>query len=144
MTKRIILIILALSAVAFGQRKIMSVPFTAGLDTIANITADDTLYYTVSYSGLNWPAWMTVTQCVQDTVYITASDKVNEVTKVYDLANESTWTWAEIMKLRIVSYGDTITSKNITIGDAEGAITVFVQPDTVGTNTIYKVRVGGR
>lgn len=144
MIKKTFIILILLSSFLFAQEQIRAVPFTTGNDTIANINAADTLYYSITYSGLNWPDWIEVTQCVQDTVYITVSDKVNEATKIYDIANEAAWTWADIMKLRIVSAGDTITSNTITIGGAEGAITIFVQPDTIGTDTIYKVRVGGR
>jgi len=141
---KIFLSLLVLVSFSFGQQKVSAVPFIAGNDTIKNINAKDTLDYAITYSGLNWSAWMPVTKCVQDSVLILVTDKTGEVTKVYNIADEPNWTWAQIMRLRIRSSTGNIVSNSIYIGDSEGAITVFVQPDTVGTNTIYKVRVGGR
>ena len=144
MIKKIFIILLLLSVPLFAQQKVSYTAFASGSDTIANINQQDTLQYSITYSGLNWCAWENVTQCLQASAYISAADKTGEVTKVYDIANETDWTWAHLLRLRIVSAGDTITSSTMTIGDVSGALTIFIQPDTTGTNTVYdKVRVGG-
>lgn len=141
MVKKLIIGSFLLMSVSFGQTFQKFVPFTTGNDTTGNIDAQDTLEYAIGVSELNWPAWELVTQCMQDTVYITVADKLGEVTKVYDIVNETDWTLAEIMKLRIRSSTDTLESNVMTISGFNGAATIFVQPDTMGTNTLYKVRV---
>ena len=139
--KRIIfLIILPLFLFAQGQsEKPMAIqyPFTSGNDTVPNITEVDTVYWVGGISGLNWPAWN------QFSNYITAAEKTAEKTQVYDLAAETLWTWYDQIKFKIVSGSTTLESNVIPIGRVSGAVTLFVQPDTTGTSTVYKVRFGG-
>lgn len=145
MTKYIALLLM-LAVPLFAQQRLSAVPFVTGNDTIANIDKQDTLYFQLSWSGLNWPGeWQQATICMQDTAFVTVEDKAAEVTKVFDLSGETKWAWAPIMRLRILSDADTLISNAVSLADLNlGTVSVFVQPDTSGTNTIYKVRVGGR
>ena len=131
-----------LCLVAFGtinaQTSRIKVPFISGNDTISQITDQDTVYWRGGVSGLNLPAWNVLTN------YVSAAEKVAETTQIYILVNEDMWTWYNIIQFRIDSKADTLDSKNVTVGDTRGEWTLFVQPDTSGTNTIYKVRFGGR
>ena len=140
--RKIFLINLILPLFLFAQgqsEKPMDTQFTfiSGNDTIPQITAQDTVYWVGGISGLNWPAWNEFTN------YISAAEKVAEETQVYDLSAETLWTWYDQIRFKIVSGSTTLTSKIIPIGRVNGALTLFVQPDTMGTNTVYKVRFGG-
>jgi len=143
-----LIFILILCLPLLAQQKIRAVPFTTGSDTIDNIDAQDTLQFRGWYSELNAPDWIELSSEINDSLYVSAWSKISETTHIYNIANEDWWTWFNIGQLRIISSADTITSNTFSIGDATGAITIFVQPDTVisttpDTVTVYKVRVGG-
>lgn len=143
MIKMLFLLLVPMFLFAQNQR-ISSVPFTSGSDTIANIDQQDTLQARLGYGGLGVGAWKTLAQAYNDTVYITVTDKKNEATKIFILSDETWWTWADYIDFRILSSADTITSTaNTRIGDSRGAVTAFLKPDTTGTNTVYRLRVGG-
>ena len=132
------IISLLLITCGFGQNYMpIAVPFVSGNDTIPNLT-QDTLAWRVIISGVDPPAWNDFTD------YITAAEKAAETTLVYDISNESNWTWGEYLQLKLYSGGTELTSNSILIGNTNGRITVFVQPDTLaGSKTLYKVRVSG-
>lgn len=143
-----ILFLLLLPLFLFAQKSVY-VPFVTGNDTIFS-AGQDTLQIRIGITELGWGPWETPSKvlCENDTVYITADDKANEYTKIYRASDEDWWTWCHIMQLRILSQSDTLYSRNLTIGDWEGAVSIFVQPTIYGDATvdtvIYKVRVGGR
>lgn len=145
MRKYLMFFVLVFAVCGYSQvQRISSVPFTTGNDTIANIDQQDTLQARIGYSGLGVGPWKTLTSSVNDTVYITVTDKSNEAVKIFRLSDETWWTWADYIEFRILSASDTITSTSSTrIGDARGAVTGFLLPDTTGTNTVYRLRVGG-
>lgn len=112
--------------------------FKAGADTCANTTSQDSLDWRIWASGGSATAWTTLTD------YITGAEKAAGTTVAYPLANESTWTWADFVQLRIRSQADTITSDVFNIGLLRGAVTVFVTPDTSSTKTYYGgSKIGG-
>jgi len=136
---RKLIFILLVPLFVFGQRPMSTaIPFISGNDTIPNINVQDTVLWQGTVSGLNWPAtWHTFTD------YITVAEKVAEDTQVYILADETYWTWFQMIRFRIDGGATVLTSNPVTVGATDGKITLFVQPDTIGTDTIYKVRVGG-
>jgi hypothetical protein len=146
MELKTLIFLLLFTVPLFAQQKVAVIPFPATTDTINNLFAQDTVQFRGWYSGLTEPSWINLSSEVYDSVYVSNYCKLNEQTRVYNIANESWWTWFNIGQLRILSNADTITSVTFSIGDASGAITIFVQPDTIAspdTATVYKVRVGG-
>ena len=128
---------------AIAQRQMSTaVPWISGNDTIPNVTHQDTIQWQGTVSGLNWPAtWNTMTN------YFSAAEKVAEDTQVYILADETYWTWFQMVRFRIDCMGSVLTSKPVTIGSTSGAVTLFLQADTITvgdtTKTLYLGRVGG-
>ena len=149
MKKLILLLVLLIPALSFAQMKIYYVPFIVGNDTIFTTTSD-TIDVRIGISGLAYGPWEAVTKVLafNDTTHITSDDKAGQLTKTYYLADETWWTWAQKLQVRIRAEDDTLTGKMVNIGDAEGSITLFVQPTIFGDATpdtiLYKVRVGGR
>lgn len=129
--KKLIFILLCLPAFVFGQ-SMKETLFTA-TDTVGVITTPDSVYIQFYDSP-----WYLLTSCTDDTAFITADDKVGEETKVFMLARESYWTQSSSMRFQIRNTGvDTITSAYIFTSELQGAFTLFIKPDTVGTNTLY-------
>ena len=147
--KKTLLILLLLVPMLFAQQKIDMTPFVSSNDTILNANPDS-IDIQFAQGGVEMGSWEALTEviCDNDTVYVTADDKAAERTKVYPLAQESFWTWAQILRIRIRGSADTLTSKYLPVGDSEGALSLFVQPTIYGNATvdtiIYKVRLGGR
>lgn len=102
-------------------------------DTVGSITTPDSVYIQFYDSE-----WELLTSCTADTAMITGDDKVGEVTKVFILAREDYWTQSGSMRFQIRNTGvDTITSSYVFQSGMKGAFTLFMRPDTVGTNTFY-------
>ena len=130
--KRILFLLLFLPLFVYGQAGIVQTLFVA-TDTVGTITAPDTVEV-----KLGDGPWKILSESVNDTAYVTVDDKVGEVVQVFNLAAEDWWTYANNLQVRVYSTGtDTITSKNVGIGGLRGAITLFLRPDTSGTNTTY-------
>ena len=132
-------ILLLLPIFVFGQYLSEPLcPTTA--DTIANYTTQDTLLWRVYIGNAPPGAWNMPTD------YITAAEKLAETTLLYSLSDESTWMWGEMLEIRIKGEVDTTGSKVFKIGHLRGAITVFINPDTLlaETEVDYSLsRVGG-
>ena len=128
-----ILFILLIPLFVYGQAYFRVTPFAAA-DTIGSLTTEDSIQVQFGNSP-----WQLLTQSLNDTAFVTANDKSAETELVFDLANETFWTFTSNMRFRIVSTGtDTITSDWIRVPtSANGAVTLFIRPDTVGTNTFY-------
>jgi len=128
---KILIFLLLLPVLCFSQTLYQGGIFAAA-DTIGSITVPDSIEMQF-YDG----PWKLLTKCVNDTSYVTVDDKVGEVTKIYYLAGESYWTYSNSFRFRIYATGvDTITS-NYVFHSGDGAYTLFIKPDTVGTNTLY-------
>ncbi len=144
MKNTIILFIVALAAMLILANfpynpPVKVVPFMTGNDVINSITSVDTIKWRPGYQGLNENAdWNIIT------TYITATDKANEKTIFIPLSDESGWGWMDYVQFQISGNGQTLTSDKYFIGGRAGAFSLFVQPDTSGTNTTYKVRLGGQ
>ena len=139
---KLIFLILILPLIAFSQ----TVYFNEALchatdDTVDNYTTQDTVLWRVYAGGVAPGAWNMPTN------YITAAEKLAEVTLIYALADESTWTWGEMLEIRIKGETDTTGSKVFRIGHLRsGAVTLFINPDTVLANTNVDYggsRIGG-
>ena len=147
--KNLIYLFLLLPLLLYGQQKVFEVPFVTGNDSVLTTTSD-TLDIRFGVEGLDWGVWEALTKvlCANDTVYVTKDDKTAERTKVYYVSDEAFWTWTQLLQIRIRAGSDTLTSKTMTIGGTEGAVSIFVQPTIYGDATVdtilYKVRVGGR
>ena len=129
-----ILLFLLIPIFVFGQAPFRVQPFAAA-DTIGSITSQDSIQ--ALFGG--GADWQLLTESLHDTAYVTANDKSSELELVFDLANESFWTYASKIRFRIVAFGtDTITSSWVHLPtSANGAATLHIKPDTVGTNTFY-------
>ncbi len=134
---RYIFLILLFPMFIFAQTGILENLFTSGSDTVGNDNKQDTLQWRLITDKHTGP-WNNVTS------YIDTTEKQAENSLVFDLANESGWTWSGNIQLRILSNSDTITSRVIGIGQTSGAITVFITPDTSNSKTIYDGEIGGR
>lgn len=120
--------------------------FPATYDTMSSATTKDTIEARLG-NGTLWGPWKQLTESHSDTADITATDKKNEVTKVYELADEAWWTWGALLEVRIRSHAgsDTITSNTFSLQNREGAITLWIYPDTTGSKTDYGGSlIGGR
>ncbi len=133
---KLIFLIMFLPLFVFGQF-INENPMTSGSDTCASTTSQDTLDWQIWKGGIGADTWNAVTN------YITGAEKAAGTEQQISLADESGWHWGEMLKVRIRSEADTITSNAVKIGHTNGAITVFVEPDTSSTKCFYKVRIGG-
>ena len=130
MIKKLIFL-LFVPAILWGQS--MRETLFAAADTIGSITTADSVYIQFYDSP-----WYLLTSCTDDTAMVTALDKVGEVTKVFMLAREDFWTYAGKIRFQIRDTGvDTITSDYVYTNNLSGAFTLFIKPDTVGTNTFY-------
>jgi len=125
--KTLIFMLLFLPALVFSQTMISEKLFTNLTDTTENYASNDTV--DIQLIGFGDGSWHILTD------YITAAEKLAETTLEYRLAGESWWTHAPTMKVRIRSAATTITSKPISIGHLDGAITVWIVPDTVLADT---------
>jgi hypothetical protein len=117
----------------YGQVGFEYSPFAAA-DTIGSLTSQDSIECRFGNSP-----WQLLTQSLNDTAFVTENDKSGEVELVFDLANESYWTYTTNFQLRIVAFGtDTMTSSRMRFPtNSNGAVTLYLKPDTLGTNTFY-------
>jgi len=137
-----LMLLLFIPVLAFGQVGLNTGLFTGiANDTVASITCDDSVYVQIPGGP-----WKLLTSAQNDTAYVTAYDKTQENTLVFTLANESYWTYAPSLKFEIRATGtDTITSRTISTAGLNGSFTLFIVPDTSGTNTDYsKSYITGR
>ena len=134
---KLFILFLLLPVFCFGQWKYKAALFPSTYDTMSSITTKDTIEVRLGVDGL-WGPWKQLTECNNDTADITGLDKRTETVKVYELADESWWTFTPYMQCRIRSHAgsDTISGTH-GIGQLEGAVTLFIYPDTSGTNTDY-------
>ena len=130
---RKILLFILFPLFVYGQAGFRETPFAAA-DTIGSITIPDSVYM-----QLNDGPWKLLTSAINDTAYVTVDDKVAETTQVFMLARESYWTGASSLRFQIRATGtDTITSSYVRLpSNANGAVTLFLRPDTVGNDTYY-------
>ena len=128
------MLFLLLPVIAFSQVGLNTGIFeSVANDTIASITVPDSVYVRIP-SG----PWKLLTSSMNDTAWVTVDDKLAETTLVFSLANESYWTYAPSLQFQIRATGtDTITSRTISTAGLDGALTLFIKPDTSGTNTDY-------
>ena len=127
----IITLLFLLPALLFAQnRPIQQKVFTATLDTIANYSAQDTVDVRLGISGAGDQAWHILTN------YISSAEKAAGTVQTYILANESWWTYAQTLYVRIRSTGDSITSNGIYVGNTSGAVTLQVFPDTTNRHAL--------
>jgi len=128
--KKLIILLLLFPVIGFSQS--ISQTIFATTDTIGSIAIPDTVEMRIGDGP-----WKILTSCINDTAYVTVDDKLAETTQVFMLARESYWT-AGPLQFRIYATGtDTITSKFTPTLGFQGALTLFIRPDTVGTNTLY-------
>jgi hypothetical protein len=128
--KKLIVLLLLFPVIAFSQS--ISQTIFAVADTIGSITIPDTVEMRIG----DGPCKI-LTSAINDTAYVTVDDKIAETTQVFMIARESYYT-AGPLQFRIYATGtDTITSKVTPTLGFQGAFTLFIRPDTVGTNTLY-------
>ena len=112
-------------------------PFPTGLDTVAGVSSPDTVKWRLSLDGVDGP-WNTIT------TYVDTTTKQNETVMVFDLSGETNWTWGESLTILIQGITNSVTSRSFKVSTKTGAVTLFLAPDTVGTNTFYTgSRIGG-
>ncbi len=144
MSKYLFFIFLAALPV-FGQapysNPINVIPFLAGNDTINSISGVDTIKWQIRNRDLNWPgAWNVLSPVV------TAANKTGEQSVPFALAQEANWTHADFIRFQIKG-ATTLTSAEIDVRARRGALTLWVQPDTVTATpnyTRYLVRLSGQ
>ncbi len=145
--KELIYLFLFLPIFVYGQKFTLDeFLFPADIDTLADYAAPDTVQLRGAMSGGAISPWKTLTQTLNDTAYITVDDKIDETTVVFNVASESWWTWFSRVQVRIMGAPDTLFSNWIPVGGMEGAITIFIIPDTLlaDTETDYGAsKIGG-
>jgi hypothetical protein len=128
-----LLFLLILAPVLCFSQSYYKQPIFFSADTIGSITSSDT----VEVRFHNGP-WKLLTSSVNDTALITGDDKIAEGTVIFNMASETWWTYTSQMQIRIYSTGvDTVTSYPVLTSGLNGAVTLFIIPDTSGTNTRY-------
>ena len=141
--KTLILLILLLPILTFGQLAYYNaVLFPTATDTCADYDTPDTLDWRVYAGGVAPGAWNVY--ALADT--ITLAQQRAEATLVLDLSNETGWTWGEMLDIRIRSGASVCGTGSHRIGQLQGAISLFIVPDTVLTNTYTDYsgsRIGG-
>ena len=112
--------------------------FPTTADTITDYTSNDTVAVRLGMqvSGTQyWSSWNDLTKTVNDTAFITVDDKINETTVVFNVSSETWWTQTEYMQVRITGAGDVTGSVAIPLARSEGAVTIFIVPDTLLADT---------
>jgi hypothetical protein len=105
-------------------------------DTIGILTTPDSVYMQYDAAG----PWKLLTSVISDgdTAMVTADDKVAENTLHFMLSRETWWTHSPMVRIEFRNTGqDTCTSNWIPIGMLEGAVTLHVRADTVGSYVDY-------
>ena len=134
---KIIILFLLLPVFCFGQWRYKAALFPSSYDTVSSINTKDTIEVRFIADALIGP-WKQLSECNADTADITPKDKWTETTKVYELADEAWWTFTPYIEVRIRSHAGSDTISGVHgIGQLDGAVTLFIYPDTSGTNTDY-------
>lgn len=133
--KIILILLLPLFLMAQQPDRILSL-FPAGSDTITSITVQDTVQYRLWISGVASDYYTLGT-------YVSAANKTGEQTVEISLSDDSNWMWAQFVDVKVYQGANAITSNTFPIGRLNGAVTLFLKPDTVGTNTLYNQSVIG-
>lgn len=145
--RRYMFLFLLLPMLVFGQKfELDKFLFPTTLDTIPNYTAQDTVQLRGAMAGGAISPWKTLTQTLNDTAFITIDDKTDETIVVFNVSSESWWTWFSRVQIQIVGDTETLTGSWIPVGGLEGAITIFIIPDTLlaDTHTDYGAsKIGG-
>ena len=105
-------------------------------DTIGVLTTPDSVYTQFYPNG----EWRLLTSVISDgdTAMVTADDKVAENTLHFMLAREVYWTHTPQIRFEFRNTGqDTCTSRWVQIGKLDGAVTLIVKADTVGSYVDY-------
>ena len=105
-------------------------------DTIGVLTTPDSVYMRYDAAG----QWKLLTSVISDgdTAMVTADDKVAENTLHFMLSRESFWTHTPMLQVEIRNTTqDTCTSNWIAVGRIEGACTLHIRADTVGSYVDY-------
>jgi len=129
--KQLIILLLLVPVFVFGQIGFIKTPFAVA-DTIGSIAVDDSVYMRFGDGP-----WQLLTECQNDTAFVTVDDKLAEATQVFMIARESFYTYGPLQFEIRATGTDTITSGKIQTLGNQGAFTLFIRPDTVGTNTFY-------
>lgn len=124
--------------VEVGDKAMTNTRIFAGVadDTIGSITTSDSVYMQYDAAG----QWKLLTSVISDgdTAMVTGDDKVAENTLHFMLSRESYWTHAPVVRFQVRSTNqDTCTSNWVGIGRIDGAVTLHIRADTVGTYTDY-------
>lgn len=130
-----ILLFLLIPMVVFSQVGISQSLWTTVNDTIGSFTTDDSVEVQI---GNSHGPWKLLTKTLSDTAMITRDDKAAEHLVIFYLSGETWWTYTPAVRFRIYSTGvDTVTSSWVGLGGLDGAVTLFIHPDKVGTNVFY-------
>ena len=145
--RKYIFLFLLFPMLVFGQKFTLDkLLFPAAIDTISDYAAQDTVQLRGAMAGGAISPWKTLTQTLNDTAFITVDDKLAETTVVFNVSSESWWTWFSRVQIRIVGQAETLNGNWIPVGGLEGAITIFIIPDTLlaDTETDYGAsKIGG-
>lgn len=128
---RLLFLLLFIPGIVFSQIGINQTPFAVA-DTIGSIAVDDSVYMRFGDGP-----WQLLTECQNDTAFVTVDDKLAETTQVFMIARESFYTYGPLQFEIRATGTDTITSGKVQTMGLNGALTLFLRPDTVGTNTFY-------
>jgi hypothetical protein len=136
--KALIVLLLLVPVLSFGQlfkSHTSQILFAAGADTVAEHDSQDTVAVRIGTTA-GWGPYINLAKEINsDGIYISAAEKSAETNNVYNLAAETWWTYAEKIQVRITSPSVVVTSKVCDISGLEGAVTLFIDVDTVTTNT---------
>ena len=121
-----------------GDMPMVNTRIFAGIsgDTVASITTADSVYIRYDAAG----EWKLLTSVVSDgdTAMVTANDKIAENTLHFMVSREDFWTHSPMMQVKILNTGvDTCMSNWVAIGKINGACTLHIRADTIGTNVDY-------
>lgn len=121
-----------------GSKPMTNTRIFAGVvdDTIGSITTSDSIYLQYDAAG----QWKLLTSVISDgdTAMVTGDDKVAENTLHFMVSREAFWTHSPMVRFEIRSTNqDTCSSSWISIGRMDGAVTLHIRADTVGTYTDY-------
>ena len=106
-------------------------------DTVGSITTPDSVYIQFYNSSTEWQLLTSVISD-GDTAMVTADDKIAENSLIFMLSRESFWTHSPQVRFQFRNTGqDTCTSNWIGVGRIDGACSLNVQADTVGTYVDY-------
>jgi hypothetical protein len=123
---------------AVGDMPMVNARIFAGVtdDTIGVLTTPDSVYMQYDAAG----EWKLLTSVISDgdTAMVTADDKVAENTLHFMLSRETFWTHSPMVRFEVRNTTqDTCTSMWIAVGKINGACTLHMRADTVGSYVDY-------